>query len=80
MRGILRKIIKDSGIKDCHIHDLRHTFASNGAENGASIDDIMVLLGHKSMAMAKRYTHLAQKYQDEIALKIANKLPIWSEI
>lgn len=80
MRGILRKIIKDSGIKDCHIHDLRHTFASNGAENGASIYDIMVLLGHKSMAMAKRYTHLTQKYQDEIALKIANKLPIWSEI
>jgi len=80
MRGILEKIIKDCGIKDCHIHDLRHTFASNGAENGASIYDIMVLLGHKSMAMAKRYTHLTQKYQDEVALRIANTLPIWNGI
>ena len=78
MRGILGKIIKDCNIKDCHIHDLRHTFASNAAENGASIYDIMILLGHKSMTMTKRYTHLTQKYQDEIALKIANTLPIWN--
>jgi integrase len=78
MRGVLQKIIKECGIEDCHIHDLRHTFASKGAENGASIYDIMVLLGHKSMAMAKRYTHLTQKYQDEVALKIANIMPVWS--
>jgi len=38
----------------------------------------MILLGHKSMTMTKRYTHLTQKYQDEIALKIANTLPIWN--
>lgn len=78
MRGILEKIKKDCNIEDCHIHDLRHTFASIGAENGASIYDIMILLGHKSMSMAKRYTHLTQKYQDKIALKIANTMPVWN--
>ena len=80
MRGVLQDIIKKCQIEDCHIHDLRHTFASNGAENGASIYDIMVLLGHKSMSMAKRYTHLTQKYQDKIALNIAKTLPIWDNL
>ena len=78
MRGILGKIIKDNHIEDCHIHDLRHTFASTMAEQGASIYDIMVLLGHKSTTMAKRYTHLTQKYQDKVVLNITSNLPIWS--
>ena len=80
MRGILQKIIKDCKIEDCHIHDLRHTFASTMAEQGAGIYDIMVLLGHKSTAMAKRYTHLTQKYQDKVVTKITSTMPIWSVI
>lgn len=80
MRGILQKIIKDNKIEDCHIHDIRHTFASTMAEQGASIYDIMVLLGHKSMAMAKRYTHLTQKYQDEVVTGITSSMPVWNLI
>jgi integrase len=39
-------------------HDLRHTCASYLAQSGASILEIQEVLGHKSPAMAARYSHL----------------------
>ncbi len=41
------------------IHDLRHTFASQGASNGMSLPMIGKLLGHKSPSTTQRYAHLA---------------------
>jgi integrase len=42
-------------------HDLRHTCASYLAQNGASLLEIAEVLGHKTLAMVKRYAHLTQK-------------------
>jgi hypothetical protein len=36
------------------------------AEKGASTLDIMDAAGHKSMAMAKRYTHPSQKHKRSV--------------
>lgn len=40
-------------------HDLRHTAASHLAMNGASTLEIAAILGHKTLAMVKRYTHFS---------------------
>jgi integrase len=40
-------------------HDLRHTCASYLAQNGASVLEIKEVLGHKTVAMAARYSHLS---------------------
>lgn len=77
MKGILEKIIKEAGLVDFHIHDLRHTFASTSAENGASLLDIMTLLGHKSLVMARRYSHLTQEHTDSIARNVADYLDLY---
>lgn len=76
MRGALQEAIKDAGLKDFHIHDLRHTFASKAAEEGASLLEIAILLGHKSLVMARRYSHLTQQHTDNIARKAAQAMNI----
>ena len=46
-------------IEDFRFHDLRHTCASHLAQNGAALLEIAETLGHKQLAMVKRYAHLS---------------------
>lgn len=43
---------------DLHFRDLRHATASMLAARGASLLEIADVLGHKTFAMVKRYSHL----------------------
>jgi integrase len=54
--------LKRAGIADFHWHDLRHTAASYLAMNGASLAEIAEVLGHKTLAMVKRYAHLSEAH------------------
>ncbi|MHB1680312.1 MAG: tyrosine-type recombinase/integrase [bacterium] len=49
---------KNAGIKDFHIHDLRHVFASKMVMGGTSLYITGELLGHRTTQMTKRYSHL----------------------
>ncbi len=49
--------IRKSGVEKFTFHDLRHTFASVLVMNGVDITTVQELLGHKSIAMTKRYSH-----------------------
>jgi len=51
--------IQKAGFKNLRFHDLRHTAASHMAMNGASTLEIAAVLGHKTLAMVKRYSHLS---------------------
>lgn len=51
--------LRRAGIKDFHFHDLRHTFASHLVMAGVDITTVSRLLGHKSLTMTLRYSHLA---------------------
>ena len=56
-------------MKDFHIHDLRHTFASWLVVNGIPIFEVSQLLPHVSIQMTERYAHLAP---DHLQNAIAN--------
>ena len=43
------------------LHDLRHTFASWLAQNGSTPVQMRDLLGHSSLAVTSRYSHLGRK-------------------
>lgn len=51
---------KKSGIKDFRFHDLRHTFGSYLGMQGENAYVIKQLMGHKTLAMTDRYTHIDQ--------------------
>jgi integrase len=48
---------KRSGIAYCTFHCLRHTFATRAVMAGVDIVTVQELLGHKTIAMTKRYSH-----------------------
>lgn len=45
-----------------HFHDLRHHFASWYIMRGGSITSLQQILGHASLTMTMKYTHLAPKH------------------
>ena len=49
---------RNAGLKDMHIHDLRHVFASKMVMDGTSLYITGELLGHRTTQMTKRYSHL----------------------
>jgi integrase len=51
--------LKAAAITDLRFHDLRHTAASYLAMNGATSLDLAAVLGHKTLQMVKRYSHLS---------------------
>lgn len=54
--------LKVARIEDFHWHDLRHSAASYLAMNGASLQEIAAILGHKTLAMVQRYAHLSEQH------------------
>lgn len=58
VRRFWAQIQKECGLRDVHIHDLRHTFASLLVSGGASLEMIGKLLGHSQMQTTLRYAHL----------------------
>ena len=62
IREAFEGAVERAGIVDFRFHDLRHTFASYLAMNGASLPEIAEVLGHKTLAMVKRYAHLCEAH------------------
>jgi integrase len=67
----LRKVIK-SLYGDVRIHDIRHTCASKLVQNGLSIQETQVILGHSNIQTTMRYAHLEQSAVTQKARDILN--------
>lgn len=67
-------VIKKANLKDFRFHDLRHTAASYLAMNGATLVEISDILGHKTMQMVKRYSHLTKKHTARLLENMAEKM------
>lgn len=63
-----------AGLKDCRIHDLRHTFASTAVASGQGLPMIGKLLGHTQVQTTARYAHLAAEPVRNAADSIATSL------
>ena len=54
-----------AGIENLHWHDLRHTFASRLVMKGVYLRTVQELMGHKTITMTLRYSHLSPAHQLE---------------
>jgi integrase len=55
--------VKRAGIENFHMHDLRHTAASYMIMNGVDLRTVADILGHKTISMTMRYTHLLDDHK-----------------
>jgi integrase len=71
--------VRHAGIKDFRWHDCRHTYASRLRQAGVPLGNIAELLGHKGLAMSRRYAHLSISNLHEAVSRIANSTPVAPE-
>jgi len=64
--------LSKANIYDFRFHDLRHTCASLLAMNGASLLEIAEVLGHKSITMTQRYSHLCIEHKANLTDRVFN--------
>lgn len=67
-------IVEKLNLKGVRFHDLRHTAASHLAMNGASTLEIAAILGHKTLAMVKRYSHLSTSSTAHVLNRMNNEI------
>jgi integrase len=63
IRKAFESAVRRAGIQDYHFHDTRHEFASALAMKGVDLNTIRELLGHKTMEMVMRYSHLTDRHK-----------------
>lgn len=69
---------KRAGIEHLKFHDLRHTFGSRLARNGANLNLIRELMGHASILTTQRYLHSqADEKRQAIESLNANNPKMW---
>ena len=62
------------GIEDFSWHGLRHSCASYLAMNGVPMRTIAEILGHKTLDMVHRYSHLSPEHLKEAVSGINEKI------
>lgn len=74
LRAPFEKALCTAGITDFRWHDLRHCTASYLAMNGATLAEIAEVLGHKTLAMVKRYAHLSDSHTSQVVERMNQQL------
>lgn len=72
-RKAWERAVVEAKLKDFRFHDLRHTAASYLAMSGATLAEIAEVLGHKTLAMVKRYSHLTEQHTSEVVAQMNEK-------
>ncbi|EIJ43997.1 site-specific recombinase XerD [Beggiatoa alba B18LD] len=69
--SVWKNLLKQANIENFRFHDLRHTAASYLAMNGENAITIAEILGHKTLAMVQRYSHLSSEIRQKALDKLA---------
>jgi integrase len=66
--------VAKAGIADFRFHDLRHTAGSTLTMSGANAVEVATLLGHKTLDMVKRYSHLSSAHTTALVDRVMGDL------
>ena len=68
------------GIKCFRFHDLRHTYASQLVMMGVDIKTVQELMGHKTIEMTLRYSHLSPDHKKKAVDLFGQKMgTVWAQ-
>ena len=74
IRSAWEAAVKRAKINDFKFHDLRHCTASYLAMNGATLFEISQVLGHKTLSMVKRYSHISEDHAADVVQRMNQKI------
>lgn len=77
---VIKRVLVRAGLPDWTLHDLRHAFASQLAERGAQLSDLMEILGHRSPEMTRRYTHIQPQRIAGLLDGAAREIENWEQL
>jgi len=66
--------LKKADIQDFTLHSCRHSCASELAMSGSTLAEIGAVLGHKTLAMVKRYSHLGEAHTLNVVERMNAKI------
>ena len=69
-----KEALKRAGIDDCRAHDMRHTFCTLAAQQGASNLELATAMGHRTLNMLQRYTHLDAQVTKKFSKTISEQI------
>jgi len=69
-----QQALKRAGISHCRAHDMRHTFCTLAASQGASNLELATAMGHRTLEMLQRYTHLDAQVTKKFSKHIADQI------
>jgi integrase len=72
-----RSALRCADLKDLRPHDLRHTHGSYLGMMGKTLPEIMRALGHKTPAVALRYTHLSDAHHRQVSADVNSEIVGW---
>ena len=67
-------LVKRIGLEDFHFHDLRHTAASYMVQDGLSLLEVAMHLGHNSTISTARYGHLSSKTTIKTGAAVSSRM------
>jgi integrase len=69
--------LRKAEIPDFRWHDTRHTAASRLVMAGVDLYTVKEILGHKTLAMTARYSHLSPGHQRQALERLADRQAAW---
>ncbi len=64
---------KKVGLGDVHFHDLRHTYSTKASKQGATTIELSTAMGHRTLQMLDRYTHMQAEMTRQYSEGIVKK-------
>ncbi len=68
--GVWKQAIERAKIKNFRFHDLRHSCAAYLAQSGSTLLEIADVLGHRNLAVTRRYSHLTIKHKAALVNRV----------
>jgi integrase len=68
------KALADAGIADFRFHDLRHSAAAYLTEKGVPLVTVAEIMGHKTMTMVQRYSHVHTEQKASVVTEVFTDL------